>query len=375
MRPLIFDVETTSKNDGHPYDSDNRLLFWGDFNGYSRNIADIEFSSKPYGDKLSEIQQRIDDAPLIVAFNAKFDIAWGRRYGLKFSHKKLLDLQAAEFILSGQSMRMPSLDGCLARRGLPLKKPFDFEVEHSESEWREYLGQDLSTEYLLFEAVAKDLEANPKLRRLVFDDSQDILITQEMEWNGIYYDLDKSLGVGAELSSKVKEIDAKLYSMVPCDYINWNSGEHISAILYGGLVKFDTRESYEKTLKSGQVKQVERKVSKTEEFPRLVEPLPNSELKKRGYYQTGEGILKTLKASGLARQIITLILERAKLEKRIGTYYYGIPELYKKMGWSNNLIHGQLHHCVARTGRLSSSKPNQQNIEDAVRACIVTRFQ
>jgi DNA polymerase I-like protein with 3'-5' exonuclease and polymerase domains len=84
--------------------------------------------------------------------------------------------------------------------------------------------------------------------------------------------------------------------------------------------------------------------------------------------------LNLLHASGEVRDIINTILERNKLAKLQGTYYEGIPKLYSEMQWENQTIHGQLNHCVAGTGRLASSKPNQQNLDERVQVCIETRF-
>lgn len=374
MKLLITDVETTSKNKGHPFDPENRMLFAGCYDGTSLDIYDIEYSGRPYGGFLSALRARVDEADLLVGFAYKFDLHWKRRYGIGFQHKKILDLQAAEFILSGQTSRMPSLDDCLARRGLPLKVPFDFTVEHSEAEWRHYLEGDLKSEYALALAVLEDLDKNPLMKRLVFDDSQDILITADMEWNGMKYDLEKSIEIGNSLNEQIRELDYSLSSLGEFSGINFGSGEQLSAVLYGGVTRNKVREKYSRTLKDGTVRERERWGIKEVEYPRLVEPLDNTKLEKDGYFQTGEGILLKLKAKGLAKDIIQLVLQRTKLEKKVGTYYHGIPELYKEMGWQDSLLHGQLHHCVARTGRLSSSGPNLQNIEDGVRSCLITRY-
>ena len=369
--PLIIDVETTSV---YPFDPDSKLLFVGDFDGSSSNIEVVEFDGKPYSDALERVSTRIQRTDLMVGFNIKFDLHWLKRYGISLENKKILCLQVAEYILSGQTVRMPSLDDCLAKRGLPPKLPFDFTVEHSEASWREYLSQDLLTEWLLYQAVLKDLENQPKLKRLIFDSSQDLLITQQMEGNGIKYDFTKSKTVANRIYGEIAEIDYRLQELMPHTWLNWASGDHLSAVLFGGIAKYTVRESYERTLKNGEIRQRSHEVVKKYQFPRLVEPL--EKVKKEGYFKTDEGTLRSLKnPSKLAQEIINLILERSKLDKKVGTYYNGIPKLYEEMRWENELLHGQLHHCVTKTGRLSSSTPNLQNIEDGVRECLVSRFK
>ena len=73
-------------------------------------------------------------------------------------------------------------------------------------------------------------------------------------------------------------------------------------------------------------------------------------------------------------KILSILLTRATLEKRRSTYYIGVPALSDTMGWTNNLIHGQLNQCVAKTGRLSSSKPNLQNFDGEIKSLFTTRY-
>ena len=48
--------------------------------------------------------------------------------------------------------------------------------------------------------------------------------------------------------------------------------------------------------------------------------------------------------------------------------------LREKMNWSEGMLHGNLNQCVARTGRLSSTKPNLQNISGDMKGVFGTRF-
>ncbi len=109
-------------------------------------------------------------------------------------------------------------------------------------------------------------------------------------------------------------------------------------------------------------------------MPRLIEPLKGSELKKDGYYSTDEQTLRSLRATGVSKGVIQLILKRSGLEKRRGTYYSGLPELRESQGWHKGTLHGQLNQCVARTGRLSSSKPNLQNFDGEIKELFYSRY-
>ena len=151
--------------------------------------------------------------------------------------------------------------------------------------------------------------------------------------------------------------------------INWDSNDHCSAVLYGGTITEERREQvgvYKTGAKIGQPRY--RISEQVYSLPRLFEPLPNTELKKEGYWSTDESILRQLKG-----KIPTLLNRRSELTKLLD-YYEGYPNLLTKMDWEGKVLHGQLNQCVARTGRLSASNPNQQNIAAEAKEIIVSRW-
>jgi DNA polymerase I-like protein with 3'-5' exonuclease and polymerase domains len=343
----------------------------------------IEYDSTPYGTALERIQRSIDGHDLLIGFNLKFDLAWLRRYGIKIT-KPIWDLQYAYFCMTGQEVKLPSLNSLLMHYNLPLKydvvknEYWDKGLDTTDVPFPildEYCRGDCEGEYQCFLRQVEDLKDKPKLKKLIWTGCQDILVTQEMEHNGMYFDIDLSLKLGKEIEEQIEVLDLKLKDIMPYDYINWNSNDHVSAVLYGGIVKHDVRETYEKTLKSGRTVQKEHWIVKEEHFEKLVEPLKGTNLAKEGFYEVNEGVLKLLKAYGKAKQLISIILERKKLEKKLSTYFKGFPELYKEMDWKDSILHGQLNHCITVTGRLSSNKPNQQNLDEEIRKCFQTRFK
>lgn len=378
---LVVDVETSSgKNeDGHPFDSQNKLLFVGCFDGYNVNIFNIEYSSAPYGAKLQRIQEIIDAYDCLVFFNAKFDLHWLRRYGINFDTKEIYDCQYAEYCLSGQVLKLKdnSVDAACGRRGLEGKLPFDHTApEHTLEEWTAYLHRDLYSEWGIFESQQRQIATQDQLAKLIYWGCQDLKNTELMEYNGLLYDSEKSIKIGDDLLEKVVLTDSSLFEIAPYPDFNWASPDNVSTILYGGTYRYTAKELVSFTYKTGQTIQKLKNVEKEIVLPRLVEPFKNSASKNinKETFSTEEGILRRLKASGPAKQIINLLLRRRELEKKVGTYYHGIPKLSEKMGWQDGLIHGQLNHCVAATGRLSSSKPNLQNLEKQMRQCVLSRF-
>lgn len=384
MLPICCDVETTIFQNGNPYAQRNKLCYIGMYDGGESCLFRIEYSEQPYNEALRHSTTIINKYNLFVAFNAKFDIAWLRRYGIEIpKHMQVFDLQLVEFIITGQENPFPSLDDTCKRVGIAGKsgdiasRYWNQGIDTTEipsNELEEYLQQDLRAEWELFQWQLKYLEDKPQLKRLCWDACQDFLVTQEMEHNGLFYDLELSKQIGDAYNERIKEIDLSLASCVCQPVANWNSGDWISCVLYGGTCQMDITEEFEFEYKDGRTATKHRKAKLPITFPRLVEPLKGTELKKQGFFSTDEGTLRRLRCTGISRKIVELMLERNKIEKKVGTYFHGIPKLYGEMDWTNSVIHGQLNHARAKTGRLSSSHPNQQNLDPECRRCIKTRF-
>ena len=159
---------------------------------------------------------------------------------------------------------------------------------------------------------------------------------------------------------------------------SFNSGEHLSALLYGGVVRFVESTPYLHTFKTGplagQTKErfIKKKIETT--LPRLVEPLPKTELKKLGYWSTDASVLSRLKAKGTSRLVVELIKRRNELERLVSTYYHGIPKTIEEKDWEPGWLHGQFNQVTVVTGRTSSSSPNLQNMASEVDELIKTRF-
>lgn len=379
VKPL--DIETTTHNFGNFADSRNVACFVG----VGSNIYELEYADEPYGDALKQIQKEIDDCDLLLFVNAKFDLHWLNRYGIKFNHKRIWDCQLVDYMLSGQVESYPSMNSMATKYSLPLKPDIKSIYWENGIDTRDiprkeivsYLQEhDLPTTLAIYEVQKELVEVKgAAFKRLVSLCNQDLLVLQEIEYNGLKFDELECLKQAEELGKEIQELRASLFSSHSIPEFNTESGDHLSALLYGGVIVIPYKEIvgvYKTGDKKGQDKYGWK--DKTYHMPRLVNPLPKSELKKAGYWQTGADILKSLKPKGEAKKIVDTILELAKLEKIVSTYYLGLPALREKMNWSEGMLHGNLNQCVARTGRLSSTKPNLQNISGDMKGVFGTRF-
>lgn len=378
----IFDTETTTSNKGNPFDTTNKLCYAGFKSQGTVQLFDIEYSDNPWN--VSDIKATLSNTTLLVGFNIKFDLHWIRKYGLDFSNCRVWDCQLVHFILSGQKETYPSLNDVAAYYGLGTKldvvatEYWDKGIDTSlipKDILEEYLVGDLNLTESVYLCQMLELEQRPHLKRLCSLHNQDLLVLQEMEYNGLLYNYTKSEELADALDKDIEEIDRVLSSYTSCSEFNFNSNDHLSCLLYGGSIKLRRQEE------CGVFKTGERKGQtkyKWEEyyveFPRLVRPLKGSELAKEGYYSTDEQTLRSLRGTKKAMEIIELLLKRAELAKRVSTYYRGLLKLQDTMKWKKGIIYGQLNQCVARTGRLSSSRPNLQNFDGSIKELFYSRF-
>lgn len=381
MIALPVDLETSIFNKGNFADARNDVCFVG----IGERVWDISYSPTPYGDALREIQDVIDKADLLLFINAKFDLHHLRNLGIKCSHKRIWDCALVDFMLEGQTTPYPSMNKMAEKYGLPQKPDIKTTYwengidtkEIPEEEIVSYLkDHDLPTTSKIYNIQVSLVKNKGKdFQRLVSLMNQDIHVLEDIEYNGFVFDEDSCLQKGEDQEKIIDFLRKELYYYHNIPEFNTESGDHVSALLYGGNITISRKELVG-TFKTGDKKGQDKYGWKdyTYELPRMVEPLRKTELKKEGYWQTGEDVLRSLKAKGDAKKIIDIILQLAKLEKIVGTYYKGLPKLRETMNWRKGYLHGNFNQVVAQTGRLSSTKPNMQNISGDMKSVFISRF-
>lgn len=364
---LTLDTENTTSNKGAAHDKRNRNVgisyhFNGDF-GFTNDY------------KL--IQSLVDQATDLVGFNFKYDLAWLRNVGIRVEHKRIWDTQIGEYLLTHQQTRYPSLNDCAIKYGLGEKidkiaEYWDQGINTDQIPWKEleeYAIKDAQLTWDLFKVLDNLIGDKKTLWKLY---GYDIIVLEDMERNGILISKDYQRSKKAELQERLELVESEIRKFIPPDIPNFNinSGDHLSALLYGGSILYQKRIPigvYKTGIKQGQPRfQIERQVFV---LPGMIKPLKGSELKKPGMYATDEAtLLKLGDKSGL----IPLLLEQAGLTKLIGTYF-NYEELIEEMGW-DNCIHSSFNHIVTNTGRLSSVRPNIQNCPPEVDYSFISRY-
>lgn len=379
QNPIVVDTETTISNKGQVQDLKNKLCLIQLY--IPKQDKKLFFTEENFKDVLPYLKT----ASCLIGFNFKFDLLWLKKV-LNFTcNIPIYDVQLCEFLFSAQQWIFPSLEDVstfynIGHKIDKIKEYWDKGINTDEIPIEELIDYGLQDVVLTWEITKKQislLKTTQKSKFLLFRLScNDLLTLVEMEWNGLIFDEQKAIEEAHKYEALILNIDKELNSLLqPTIELNYASNDDISLILYGGSKSYQSKIPigvYKTGLKIGQVRN--KIITTIVDFPQLIKPLPKTELKKQGFYSTDEPTLLSLKPNVKTKKIITLLLNRSKYKKIIGTYLLGLPKLREKMNWPINKIYPNYNQCLTKTGRLSSSKPNAQNQPPKVKEFFISRY-
>lgn len=387
---LFADVETTTLNKGHPFNPNNFLVSYALIGNCSR----FGYYTEP--DFVSVLREEMGQATCYINFACKFDLHWFRRIGCSLPLTcKIWDCQLAEFVLNNQKGAYGSLNDALATYGL----------ESKSDKVKEYWDAGVSTEKIpvpiLEEYNVRDVAQTQSLyhmqqavmsekqKALVYALGEDLQTLADAEYNGIKWDSHAANKKLETLHSQIYAINASLcHYLPPINHgnFNWDSGDCVSALLYGGTLNFLYSISEPAVYKSGPNKGTSytknRWFDEVVVFPKRFTPIENSEVKKTKdnpaaptrFYQTDDTTLAQLKTrSSENKELIRLLRERSKLLK-VAEMIESINKKRTELNWQDDMLHAQFNQNVAITGRLSSSNPNMQNTPAEIDQLLVSRY-
>jgi DNA polymerase-1 len=388
----VIDVETTMNspigNPGTPFHPDNKVVLHGWRCGHWDRAEGVAIQeSPPTFHKIN--RNRAEAAGAGKFCQVWFQLLVGHHIGYDIHHclkngaltqeflgtVDLWDTQLAEYLLTAQRSTYASLDELAAKYG-GTKKDEDvsamFKAGHGADKvplprLRSYLEDDVSNTELVFYKQfekAKELGMLPLIQTRM----DSLAATIEMTYNGMAVDMPVLLEGAKKLRDSVDALEniIRIEAERDFDYPDFNVGstKQLSTVLFGGERKWIEREQVGVT-KAGKPKY--RNVEKTKKIAGNYDPaLLSLEKNGKGDYPTDD---KTL--SRLLGAFPKDVLEYREKSKQLGTYWEGILKLVMPDG----CIHHSLNHCVTRTGRLSSSDPNLQNVTNGdIKKVFVSRW-
>lgn len=371
---LALDTENTIYNTGSPFDQRNFNVC---ISYATEDTAGVAFTGDAGSREL--ISGLIAKATTIVGFNLKYDLHWLRKLGYDFAGKRVWCGQTAEFVLRRMQSPYPSLDGTAANYNLGSKLSV---IE--EEYWKkgintdeiprdvlaEYAIQDARLTLAVYKAQQDRIAAHQRVLFSLL--MQDLLVLEEMEWNGLRFDKEGALRKAEAVEKEIAEIQKSvdLYHNVP--NFNWGSPVHLSALLYGGTILEEKRIPigfYKSGEKAGQPRYKIELVQ--HHLPRRYSPIRGSAAARPNTWSVDEKYLTRLNGK---RDLIDNILKIKGMKKLVSTYLRGLPQKQEEGHYPEGYIHGQLVQCVAVTGRLASNSPNLQNISGQATDIFISRY-
>lgn len=400
---------------------------------------DIRFNSKQefLGDVAGEhLWFRIpDDCWLIVAHNAAFEISWFLMYQRQHFEDflkrggRVFCTMHSHYIASDFQDLYPSLDETAPKYGGEhkidgVKLLWEQGALTSEIDpilLRDYLvNGDVPNTALCFYGQCAIFAERGQMQ-MVWERMDAMLAWAYCEFFGLYVNMPIAKANQAEQEQRIQELRQQLQQYLPKDLpgefeFNYGSNYHMSALVYGGPIRYDMKVPYDPpkfvkvevqdgVYKAGKNKGLPKFVKVDSDEPLLkwgkgiynfpgivnIQELPQHLQEKYGergefrgaqvlpdgspVYSTSGDAMNGLAAQGF--EFAKLVNELAALEKDTGTYYlrteYNKDGSVKKVSGmlqyviprsvdGSGIIHHRLNTCSTVTGRLSASNPNLQNL-------------
>ena len=319
-KAVAFDTETTSLEI-----SEAQLL--GISFCFKKNEAYYcDFSKNP--DLINLYQDFFNSSILKIAHNLKYDYGILYKYGIKISDH-CFDTMIAHYLIDPEQRHNLdhlsrnilkynpiSIESLIGKKSKPTNKMEEVDL----NDLKNYAAEDADLTfqlYLEFKDKIKDLNLDFLFEKV---EMPLLRVLHDMEKEGIKINTSSLLEFSEKLKLSLTDLEKSIYKHSEIEF-NIDSPKQLGEILFGKLMLDD-------------------KAKKT----------------KTGQYKTDESTLLKLNGS---HPIIEDILDYRTRRKLLSTYVDALPKLISSV---TKKIHTNYMQTVTSTGRLSSNKPNLQNI-------------
>ena len=288
----------------------------------SQDIKQLELKSV-----LAELQAIFNSPELsLIGHNLKYDLSILKQHKLSWK-LKLEDTLLQAFIIQPKTNSL-SLDALASHyfnysmqsfKELTTKDKTQLTFDQVElSQALDYAAEDVWICFELYKLLFKKIKTRDqnKLYQLELAVLESLI---DLESAGVLIDVDYFAAYAKQLQGEVETLESEIFKLAP-EKFNLNSPKQLSYILFE---KMGIKEHLKKT-KTG--------------------------------YSTDQKVLELLAKKHPIAKLITSYRLKQKL---INTYLLALP---KQISPKTGRIHASFNQAVVSTGRLSSSKPNLQNI-------------
>ena len=297
--------------------SANKIYYIKQHDGFESKLKDIfeDESIEKYGYDLAQDYILLKQAGITmknIAYDAKV-----AAYILNPTSKYTMEVIARDYleIDNGEYLQSQGVKEDAGQTSL-----FDMAIQDTEKDNSKKIENCLYAEeiYKLAEVTMKKLEEIEAVELFKNIDMPTVEVLAEMQWNGMYVDLQELEDYGQELKDRLEILTQEIYELCGEEF-NINSTKQLGEILFEKL-----RLPVVKKTKSG--------------------------------YSTDVDVLEKLREE---HPVIERLLEYRQLTKLNSTYVEGMkPYINPK----TKRIHSFFHQTITATGRISSTEPNLQNI-------------
>ncbi|MDG2343679.1 MAG: DNA polymerase I [Flavobacteriales bacterium] len=324
QKEVAFDTETTSLDVdeaellGISFCFEKNKAFYATFPHSKKDI-------KPY---ISLYKNFFSSSCLKIAHNIKYDQAILKNYNLDIIGP-VYDTMIAHYLIDPEQRhnldRLANnllnynpikIESLIGKKGVNQLNMKDVDLEKI----KDYGAEDADVTFQLYHILNKKIK-KLNLEKLLHEIELPLTsVLLDMENEGITLDMNALNLFSIELNKSIDELIANIKKEADADF-NLDSPKQLGEVIFGKL-------------------ELDPKAKKT----------------KTGQFKTDESTLLKLKGK---HDIIENILSYRKQKKLLSTYVDALPKLISKR---TNRIHTNYMQAVTATGRLSSNKPNLQNI-------------
>ena len=303
-------------------------------------IAGIAFSNKEYYayyvPTIKDRQEIINKLKPVfesksikfIGHNLKYDLQILKKYGIE-APIHIFDTMIAHYLINPETShkldvlsenylnhKCIPIEDIIGKKGISQKKM----TEIDPKELYEYACEDADITFRLKRIFDKEIRKLKMIELFNKVETPLILVLSNIEKNGVKIDTNFLSKMSDELEKQITKVQKIIFKEAGEEF-NISSPKQLGIILFDKL--------------------------KIDENPKKT---------KSGQYSTGEDILSKLSKKN---KIVEQILNYREFKKLRSTYVDALPLMISK---NDGLIHTDYAQAVTATGRLSSNKPNLQNI-------------